>query len=88
MRPRQNQIDPRSFAVHARNSERIEAGSTDPRQARTERVGWVLLWIWLPGTLIVISLLMAGHLLTLPKPILNAKQVSARGLPPDALAPD
>jgi len=51
-------------------------------------VGWVLLWIWLPGTLIVISLLMAGHLLTLPKPILNAKQVSARGLPPDALAPD
>jgi hypothetical protein len=63
MTPRQNQIDPRSFAVHARNSERSEAGSTDPRQARTEGMGSILYFL-LASTLIVISFLIAGHHLT------------------------
>src|ERR1700687_5726023 len=77
MTPKPSRIEPKSFAVHPEHFERSEAGSTDPRRARAERVGSVLLWIWLPSTLIVISLLMAGHLLTLPKPILDPKQVKA-----------
>ncbi len=58
-------------------------GDTEPAPAGTRktgllhhlraRTGGLLILLWIPCTLVPVSLLMAGHLLTLPKPQIDAR---------------
>ena len=55
-----------------------EPGATEPQRTGFLRrwranAGGLLILLWIPCTLIPVSLLMAGHILTLPKPHIDAR---------------